>query len=329
MQSLAFVKGSGNFGDTGGVDTILLFPNGLRDIRFGSVLTIVGGAENAVATETVTIDGTVYTWVAALSVPPVANEVLVGATGNASLKNLRDAINADPDQYKRGVTYSSATQVHPTYRVPVEPTGLSLAIRSTADNPAADAVADTMTLASWSVANTVISTEAWLGACRILHITAKAIAIAPVRCTIYDAVVDSTGADLAGGAIAAVEKWKVETGATLVGMQGNGAIPIYNPATVDAITSIPANLVGLTRVGGPYVLNEYSGVTPIQREITVPVDVECPHGCFIALELTGDTIATGTNPLYVTIAYEPIVGGKSGYQRRYESLSVTGTPGPR
>lgn len=65
---------------------------------------------NAVAAETVTIDGRVYTWRAAVTT--TANEVLVGASASASLDNLKAAINLDPAG--SGTLYGSLTTVHPT-----------------------------------------------------------------------------------------------------------------------------------------------------------------------------------------------------------------------
>lgn len=62
------------------------------------------------AADTVTIDGVVYTFRAAVAV--TANEVLIGANAAASLANLKAAINADPAG--SGITYGSATVVHPT-----------------------------------------------------------------------------------------------------------------------------------------------------------------------------------------------------------------------
>lgn len=64
------------------------------------------------ATNTVTIDAVVYTFVAALSAgPTVAYEVLIGVSEATSLNNLAAAINAGAGV---GTTYSTGTLVHPT-----------------------------------------------------------------------------------------------------------------------------------------------------------------------------------------------------------------------
>ncbi len=66
-----------------------------------------------VATNTVTIGTTVYTFVAALTTTSaVAYEVLVGATLTATLLNLKNAINAN--SATKGVTYSFGTVAHPS-----------------------------------------------------------------------------------------------------------------------------------------------------------------------------------------------------------------------
>lgn len=77
----------------------------LADKAVGT-LTLSG---NAVAAETVTIDGVVYTWRAAPTT--VAGEVKVGATASDSLDNLKAAINLGAGS---GSLYGSLTAVHPT-----------------------------------------------------------------------------------------------------------------------------------------------------------------------------------------------------------------------
>jgi flagellin len=65
-----------------------------------------GAAPSAAAGDTVTIGSQTYTFVAALSTTPTANQVLVGTTDAASLTNLANAINAGSGA---GVTYGSPT----------------------------------------------------------------------------------------------------------------------------------------------------------------------------------------------------------------------------
>lgn len=72
--------------------------------------TLTSDAVNVAAAETVTIGAVTYTFRAAVGV--TANEVKVGADAATSLANLKAAINADPAG--SGVTYGSATVVHPT-----------------------------------------------------------------------------------------------------------------------------------------------------------------------------------------------------------------------
>jgi hypothetical protein len=65
------------------------------------------------AAETVTIGTKVYTFRDSLSVnPPVANEVLIGATVEASLVNLKDAIIANETSGLAGTTFGFGTVAH-------------------------------------------------------------------------------------------------------------------------------------------------------------------------------------------------------------------------
>ncbi len=65
-----------------------------------------GNAPIAVAGDTVAVGGTTYTFVNALSVIPVADQVLVEATDAASLANLANAVNGGTGL---GATYSTGT----------------------------------------------------------------------------------------------------------------------------------------------------------------------------------------------------------------------------
>lgn len=77
-------------------------------VACAGTLTLVA---NPVADETVTIDTTVYTWVAAADA--TAFEVEIGATASDSLDNLIAAINLAAGA---GTVYGSATTEHPTVR---------------------------------------------------------------------------------------------------------------------------------------------------------------------------------------------------------------------
>jgi flagellin len=68
-----------------------------------------GTAPIAVAGDTVTVGGTTYSFVNALSVIPVANQVLVEATDAASLANLANAVNGGTGL---GATYSTGTNAN-------------------------------------------------------------------------------------------------------------------------------------------------------------------------------------------------------------------------
>ena len=68
-----------------------------------------GTAPIAVAGDSVAVGGTTYTFVNALSVIPVANQVLVEATDAASLANLANAVNGGTGS---GATYSTGTNAN-------------------------------------------------------------------------------------------------------------------------------------------------------------------------------------------------------------------------
>jgi flagellin len=65
-----------------------------------------GAAPVAAAGNTITVGSQTYTFVAALNATPTANEVLVGATEQASLLNLANAVNGGSGS---GATYGSTT----------------------------------------------------------------------------------------------------------------------------------------------------------------------------------------------------------------------------
>lgn len=107
--------------------------------------------------ETVTIDGVVYTFKTALTAPPVAREVLIGGTVQASLENLRDAIN---NTGIPGVQYGTNTVAHPTYFA-LSPiiaaatvTTYRMQIKARSPNAAAVAVSETLAAGAWTNANT-------------------------------------------------------------------------------------------------------------------------------------------------------------------------------
>ena len=72
-------------------------------------LTLTGNAAN---NETVTIGMRVYTWKTALTASSAIDEVLIGASADASLDNLISAINDGPGGSNAGVLYGSGTDIN-------------------------------------------------------------------------------------------------------------------------------------------------------------------------------------------------------------------------
>jgi hypothetical protein len=103
LTARADTTGNGGVGDTAALTTVT-FTNTNAASAVGT-LTLTG---NAVAAETVTIDGIVYTWRA---VPALPYEVDIGADASASLDNLIAAINAAAGE---GTLYGDNTRAHPT-----------------------------------------------------------------------------------------------------------------------------------------------------------------------------------------------------------------------
>jgi len=105
-------------------------------------LTLTG---NAVADETVTVGGKVYTWKATVST--TANEVKIGATASDSLDNLIAAVNTGAGS---GTLYGSATTVNVNVSAAAgagDTAVFTSALSGTAGN--AIATTDTMTLGSF------------------------------------------------------------------------------------------------------------------------------------------------------------------------------------
>lgn len=92
-----------------------------------------------VADETVTINGRVYTLVAA---PAAADEVMIGATAAATAQNLADAINADPDAIEAG-TVGEGTEEHDDVSATVA--GAVVTVRANEPGTAGNAITTTET----------------------------------------------------------------------------------------------------------------------------------------------------------------------------------------
>lgn len=98
-----------------------------------------------VAAETVTINGRVYTFVAAVADP---DDVMIGATAAESAQNLADAINADPDAIE-AETVGPDTEPHADVSATVA--GAVVTIRSNDPGTEGNAITttETSTVGSW------------------------------------------------------------------------------------------------------------------------------------------------------------------------------------
>lgn len=119
---------------------------------FGT-LTFAG---NAVAAETVTINGQVYTWAAVVG---AANTVLVGANAAASIVNLVAAINATPAS--AGVLFGAATVANAGVTA-VDGAGDTVVVTARAKGTVGNAITTTegMTNASWGGATLASGADA-------------------------------------------------------------------------------------------------------------------------------------------------------------------------
>jgi len=120
----------------------------IAEVKATGTLTLSG---NAVAGETVTIGGKVYTWVATAVENAVENQVLVGAAATNSLDNLKSAIMADPAG--RGSLYSIPTGKHPTVVVSNK-TAATVVVTANNSGVKGNSIAttETMTNGSWGAA---------------------------------------------------------------------------------------------------------------------------------------------------------------------------------
>jgi hypothetical protein len=98
----------------------------------------------------VTIGARVYAWVAALSSPAVANEVLIGGSASASIDNLIAAVNGAAGA---GTTYSTGTVAHADVTASAG-TGDTMDVVADVAGSAGNAIATTETMAagSWGAA---------------------------------------------------------------------------------------------------------------------------------------------------------------------------------
>lgn len=117
-------------------------------VAASGVLTLTG---NAVAGQTVTIDGIVYTWRSTFTTE--AYEVLIGANASASIDNLIAAIM---NTGTPGTTYSGRTDRHPTVSAAAG-AGDTMDVTARASGTAGNSIAttETMTQGSWGAATLV------------------------------------------------------------------------------------------------------------------------------------------------------------------------------
>lgn len=106
----------------------------------------------AVAAETITIGGVVYTWRAAITAASPANEIKIGAAATNSLDNLKDAINGTALVGSPGTEYSQKTVRHPHVTAGAKD-ATTLVVASTNTNSSGSlATTETMTNWAWGAA---------------------------------------------------------------------------------------------------------------------------------------------------------------------------------
>lgn len=296
-------------------DHILLFPNGVMEGHFSATLT--GTPANG---DTVTIGAVVYTFRTALTTPPVANEVLVGGSAQASLLNLRDAVNGVIA--RQGTTYSLLTEANPSGHFPYAPSATVIRLYSRA-------IGDAVTLAesggalAWSPATpAAATTEVWVGACEISHITVGAMNDAPINITIYEPVANATSVPVHGGASVALDRWKILTGVTNTATKGthfDPATAVSNNADVEA--AFGAALAGMRVAFGPMKSNEFvAGGAAISRSVVLPIDQVFMAGAIVAITFTDAYTPTPNDVFSVQVHYRPLSGG-GGRARRGDRLT--------
>ncbi len=113
-------------------------------------LTLTGNANNG---ETVSIEGTTYTFVTALSTgPTVADQVLIGNAASNTLSNLADAINGAADV---GTNYSTGTSANTN--VTAAASGSALTVQSIALGTSGDSLTTTTDMANGSFASSTLA----------------------------------------------------------------------------------------------------------------------------------------------------------------------------
>lgn len=136
----------------------------------------------AVAAETVTIGGVVYTFRASLNATPTANEVLIGTSEVTTAANLAAAINHGPGE---GVVYGTPTLPNPN----VTATSAAGVVTVTARQPGpagnAITIAEASTVGSWAGAATVLGGGGGGVAARFVTTTAAVSVTDAVTMPVY------------------------------------------------------------------------------------------------------------------------------------------------
>lgn len=138
MGSAAFVGTGYDISDEGGD------PGALANVAATASLTIASG--NAVAGETFTVGGIVYTWVTTATSTPY--DVEIGGSGTLSLTNAVAAINAAAGA---GTVYGTGTAANPYVTATGPHSGPSLAVQAVVVGALGNlvAVSETMTNGTW------------------------------------------------------------------------------------------------------------------------------------------------------------------------------------
>lgn len=142
------------------IEGMLAGEYGLAHVLPCGTAAVLTFTANAAGGNTVTIDGVVYTFRAALTVPAVANEILIGGNARATATNLFRAIN---NTGAIGTDYSNGTVAHPTCRATAfnNDAGAVAKLKIETKGLTAVAVADNNANMAWNVATTTtLATDA-------------------------------------------------------------------------------------------------------------------------------------------------------------------------
>lgn len=283
----------------------LLFPNGIID----NGKTLNAGV-NATNTDTVTINGKVYTFLSSLTTADGA--VFIGATAAATLFNFYSAVMLLSGA---GTLYGTLTTA-PADFYAEKPllTGTVMTFRPIAAN-------GTLTVAEGMTNAANVWQESWnvfLGSGRVKKVIVSCPALATLDAAfevwLLDAMIDATNAHQRGGDGHTREYLAKMTGA-LTASRGVAGDPWFNSAS----GTLPADLLGCRVVWGPQRANQGgrdSGdvSAAVQRPFEFDLDVKCVGGMVLVATPRANLTAAAATPLDITVEYEPDV--KGGDRRR-------------